>query len=145
MQNQCLFFYQHKQWIQITAISHQNAYQEVFWLKFQGGACPQTPQTVLAANCAPRTYCAQRANCAPRANCALHWNWTTKYLDAFSFFWGKPWIYIPTCLGHPKKCPCFWFHGVSLASFTAIFTNAVGNRKQTYFWGWPYYKIYYIE
>ena len=30
MQNQCLFFYQHKQWIQITAISHQNAYKEVF-------------------------------------------------------------------------------------------------------------------
>ena len=42
MQNQCLFFYKHKQWIQINAVSHQNAYKEVFWLKFQGGACPQT-------------------------------------------------------------------------------------------------------
>ena len=67
MQYQCLIFYQHKQWIQITAISHLNAYKEVFWLKFQGGACPPDP-----------------------LDCVHRWNRTAKYHDAFSFFWGKP-------------------------------------------------------
>ena len=74
-----VFFYPHKQLLPITAISHQNAYKEVFWLKYPGGACPRTPQT------------AGPANCAPRAHCALRWNRTAKYHDAFSFFGGKPW------------------------------------------------------
>ena len=65
MQNQCLIFYQHKQWIQITAISHQNAYKKVFWLKFQGGACPPDP-----LDCARRKLCAVRKLCAARKLCA---------------------------------------------------------------------------
>ena len=80
MQNQCWIFYQNKLGTNYC-YNHQNAYKEVFWLKFQGGTCPQT---VRAANWVPRENCAQRANCAPR------WNRTAKYHDAFSFFWGKP-------------------------------------------------------
>ena len=54
MQNQFLSFYQHEQWIQITSKSHQNAYKEVFWLKFQGGgACPQTAQIVCRTETEP--------------------------------------------------------------------------------------------
>ena len=73
MQNQCLIFYQLKQWIQTTAISNQNAYKEVFWLKFEGGACPPDPQD-----------CALRANCAPR------WNRTPSTMMLSHFSGGNP-------------------------------------------------------
>ena len=65
MHNQYLIFHQHKQWIQITAISHQNAYKEVFWLQFQGGACPPDP-----LDCAHRKLCAARELCAAHKLCA---------------------------------------------------------------------------
>ena len=52
MQNQCLFFYQHKQWIQITAISHQNAYRG-FLIKISWGSMPPDPP-----DCARRKLCA---------------------------------------------------------------------------------------
>ena len=70
MQNQCLIFYQHKQWIQITSISHQNAYKEVSWLKFQGGAYPPrqcAPQIVRRAQIERSAQIVRRAQIVCRA------------------------------------------------------------------------------